>query len=206
MALFRKTILFIGLIAIVFSPWLSASEDKAKEQIVLAVDDKAPAFEAKDEKGNVWKYTDHVGKNILVVYFYPAAMTGGCTIQACSFRDDRDDLTNLGVYVVGISGDHVGNLRIFKKVHHLNFTLLSDAKGEIARKFGVPVKKGGSIVRNIEGLEVEMTREITTARWTFIIDKDGKIIYKNKKVKAVKDSKNVIAFIKKHRDLEKKDN
>src|SRR5581483_1290619 len=91
-----------------------------------------------------WKSSDHVGKKILVVYFYPADLTSGCTKQACGFRDDMKKLTEKGVEVVGVSGDSVKNHQIFKKVHDLNFTLLADEDGSIAKKFGVPVGKGGT--------------------------------------------------------------
>ena len=164
----------------------------------LKIGDKAPEFQARDDNGRLWKSSDVVGKKYLVVYFYPAAMTGGCTKQACAFRDHKQDLEELGATVVGISGDQVENLKYFKKVNNLNFTMLSDPNGEIAKKFGVPTKKGGSIVREIDGKKVTLTRNITTARWTFIIGKDGKIIYKNTKVNAAQDSDQVLDFLKNH--------
>src|SRR5437762_10780768 len=73
----------------------------------VKVGDKAPEFEAQDEQGKTWKSKDHVGKKIVVVYFYPADFTGGCTKQACGFRDDLGKLADKGVEVVGISGDTV---------------------------------------------------------------------------------------------------
>ena len=152
-----------------------------------------------DEFGKLWKSTDVVGKAYLVVYFYPAAMTGGCTKQACAFRDDKQALLDAGAQVVGISGDKVKNLKYFQQVHNLNFTLLSDADGSIAKKFGVPTRKGGSIKRTIDGKEVTLIRDITASRWTFIIDKAGKIVFKETKVNAANDSKAVLDFLKKHR-------
>src|SRR5690554_2026246 len=100
-------------------------------------------------------------------------MTGGCTAQACPFRDDRTKLTEMGAEVVGISGDNVEGLRVFKKAHNLNFPLLSVATGEIARAFGVPVGQGGTISREVDGQEVELVRNVSTARWTFIVSPDG---------------------------------
>src|SRR5271168_1074208 len=64
------------------------------------VGDMAPKFEAKDDQGKTWKSTDHVGKKVLVVYFYPADFTGGCTKQACGFRDDAKVLIDKGIEVV----------------------------------------------------------------------------------------------------------
>ena len=58
----------------------------------LSAGDAAPAFEARDDRGRLWRSADHYGKRIVVVYFYPADMTGGCTSQACGFRDDKAEL------------------------------------------------------------------------------------------------------------------
>jgi peroxiredoxin Q/BCP len=80
--------------------------------------------------------------------------------------------------------------------NNLNFPLLSDENGIIAKKFAVPLKKGGSIERTIDDKQVTLTRGVSASRWTFIIDKEGKIIHKNTQVKAAENSKNVIAFLK----------
>src|SRR5436309_3086337 len=101
--------------------------DDAK--VDLKVGDKAPSFEATDDQGKPWKSSDHIGKGFLVVYFYPADLTSGCTKQACSFRDDMGKLEGKGVHVVGVSGDSVKNHELFKKVHKLNFALLADEDG-----------------------------------------------------------------------------
>jgi len=162
----------------------------------LQVGDKAPEFKAQADDGTVWDVKDYLGKNYIVAYFYPAAMTGGCTKQACSYRDHMDKLLSEGVVVVGISGDKVENLRLFKQAENLNFSLLSDDKGEIAKAFGVPAGEGGAIKRTVGGIEHELVRELTTKRWTFIIGKDGKILYKNDAVDAEKDTAEVLEFIK----------
>lgn len=162
----------------------------------LEVGDNAPKFSAKDDENKTWKSSKYVGSKVIIVYFYPAAMTGGCTKQACAFRDDKSKLEDVDAIVVGISGDEVENLKYFKEAHDLNFPLLSDLDGSIAKLFGVATKDGGSIKRTIDGNEVTLTRGITTARWTFIIDKDGKIAYKNTEVNAAEDSKKTIAVIK----------
>jgi peroxiredoxin Q/BCP len=158
----------------------------------IDIGEKAPAFEAKDDQGKVWKSSEHVGKGTLVVYFYPAAMTGGCTKQACGFRDGMKTLTEKGIEVVGVSGDAVPNLKFFKDVHHLNFTLLSDEEGEIAKAFGVPLKAGGTIKRNINGKVEMLKRGVTAQRWTFVIDKEGKVISKNTKANPANDAKDVL--------------
>lgn len=178
-------------------PFISSfTTDKDKK---LKVGDKAPIFEAFDENGKLWKSADHAGKKILVVYFYPAAMTGGCTKQACSFRDDKSNLEKLDIEVIGISGDDPENLKFFRKAHDLNFTLLSDPDGKAAKKFGVPVNNGGSIKRVIDGNKITLFRGVTTARWTFIIDLDGKILHINNHVNAANDSENILKVIKEYK-------
>lgn len=162
---------------------------------VLKVGDKAPAFSALDDQGERWKSADIVGSKHLVVYFYPAAMTGGCTKQACAFRDDKSKLTHLDAVVVGVSGDNPEGLAHFKKAENLNFTLLSDVKGDVAKKFGVPFGKGGAIEREVNGIKVTLSRGVTSKRWTFVISKDGNLVYKNDKVNAAKDSEVVHSIL-----------
>jgi peroxiredoxin Q/BCP len=163
----------------------------------LKIGDKAPAFEAKDDAGKLWKSADVVGKKIVVVYFYPADLTGGCTKQACGFRDDMKKLKDKGVVVVGVSGDSVRNHQLFKKVHDLNFTLLADENGKVAKAFGVPLRKGGSIQRKIDGKLETLTRGVTALRWTFVINRNGEIAFKNTKVNAAGDSKAIMKVVAK---------
>lgn len=158
--------------------------------------DKAPEFDSVDESGKPWKSTDHVGKKIIVVYFYPADLTGGCTKQACGFRDDMKALGDKDVLVLGVSGDSSENHAIFKKVHGLNFPLLADEKGEVAKAFGVPFTAGEkTFVYKHEGKDITLVRGGTAARWTFLIGKDGKIALKNTEVKAADDSKAIIKAV-----------
>ncbi|MCA9119193.1 MAG: peroxiredoxin [Planctomycetaceae bacterium] len=158
----------------------------------LKVGDAAPKFECKDDSGNVWKSADHYGKKSVVVYFYPAAMTGGCTKQACAYRDDKQKLADKDVEVVGVSGDEVDGLRLFKKAHDLNFTLLADTDGSVAKAFGVPLKDGGEITREVDGKEFVLKRGVTSARWTIVVGKDSKIASINKEVKAADDSQFIL--------------
>ena len=162
---------------------------------------EAPKFEALDDTGTLWKSSDHVGKKNIVVYFYPADLTPGCTKQACGYRDARDALARHNVEVVGISGDSVENHQLFKKVHNLNFTLLADKDGSIARKFGVPVGEGGSIEKEVDGKDETLTRGVTTGRWTFLIQKDGRIGWRNEKVNAPEDPARVLAVIEEIKSL-----
>ncbi len=162
----------------------------------VRVGDPAPSFTLKDDQGRDWNSNEHFAQGITVVYFYPADMTGGCTKQACAYRDDLASLAKQGIEVVGISGDSVENHQHFKRAHQLNFTLLADPQAEAARKFGVPHKLGTqSIVRQIDGKDVTLVRTATIQRWTFLI-KDGKVVYINSKVAAPKDSQTIQNVIK----------
>lgn len=184
-----------GLLAVALSAMWCGSVLFAEDKVDLKVGDAAPKFESTDDAGKPWKSEDYVGKKVVVVYFYPADLTGGCTKQACGFRDDMAKLKEQGVEVVGVSGDSAKNHQIFKKVHDLNFTLLADEKGDVAKAFGVPLKPGGTIKQTIDGKEVELTRGVTAARWTFVIDKEGKIALKNTEVKAADDSKAILKLL-----------
>lgn len=161
----------------------------------LSIGDKIPLFKATADDGSTWDISKYIGKDYIIVYFFPAAMTSGCTKQACSYRDHQGDLTSANAIVVGISGDTPENLKLFKKAENLNFPLLSDAKGSIAGSFGVPTGEGASIKRTVEGVEHELVRDLTIKRWTFIAGKDGRIIYKNEAVDPEKDSEEVIHFL-----------
>jgi len=129
-------------------------------------------------------------------------MTPGCTKQACGFRDAMSELRSKGVEVVGVSGDSVRNHQLFKEAHQLNFTLLADEDGAIARSFGVPVGEGGSIQRSIAGKAETLTRGVTAQRWTFAIRQDGRIIWKNTGVDAAEDYKSILNVLKELEEIE----
>ncbi len=168
----------------------------AYAQAPLQVGDTAPLFSGTTDDGSTWNVSDHLGKKFIVVYFYPAAMTGGCTAQACAYRDFQNDIQDADALVVGVSGDNPAGLQLFRKAHDLNFTLLSDENGAIAKEFGVPTREGGTISRELAGKFYDLVRGVTTSRWTFIIDKNGKIVYKNEEVNPERDTEEVLSFIK----------
>ena len=195
----------VGLVLGVFAlvQGVQAAEDKTAD---LKVGDPAPVFSVTDDQGQAWKSADHVGKNYVVLYFFPGDFTTGCTRQAQNFRDAMNKLEEQGVEVVGVSGDEVATHQLFKKAQMLNFTLLSDADGALAKTFGVPVSKGAVVhakdavnkpILDVENKPMTVTRAVTAARWTFIIGKDGKVLYQNKIVNPAKDTKDVVDFIAK---------
>ena len=175
---------------VVFGTLLYAGKDG------LQPGDMAPDFTARDQHGKDWRLQDHLGKKSLVIYFYPAAMTPGCTKQACAYRDYAVLLAQANTEVVAISGDTSESLDMFASAQKLNFTLLSDADGSIADKFGVPNKKGTQqIVAAINGVEKTLIRHATMLRWSFLLDKTGKILYTNHKVHAAQDSRDMLEHL-----------
>ncbi len=195
-----NTLLNVALAGLVVALVLGAGLRAVADDKPAGVDkgDAAPAFEASDDNGKTWKSADHFGKKIVVVYFYPADMTGGCTKQACGFRDDMKAINDKDVEVVGVSGDSVKNHQVFKGVHKLNFTLLADEKGDIAKKFGVPVKAGGTVnVKDADGNPVDLKTDVRAERWTFVIGKDGKVADKWKVTDPQGDSKKILEVIEK---------
>lgn len=158
--------------------------------------DAAPEFVLKDDTGAEWKSTEYFGKRVVVLFFYPADLTKGCTKQACGFRDELNQFKDRDVLVIGVSGDSVRNHQLFKQVHELNFTLLADEEGAVADKFGVPVTRGEkSVTAEINGKNETLTRQITTSRVTFVIDKRGKIAYRNDQVNVNEDSQQVARVV-----------
>jgi len=190
----RQAVLLFSVQLAICLGGLSAQE----KAIDLKIGDPAPAFAATDDEGKAWKSADLVGKKHVVVYFFPADFTSGCRAQAQKFRDNVNALNEKGIIVIGISGDTVLTHSLFKKAEKLNFTLLADEDGAIAKKFGVPLSKGGEVrTKDANGMPLVLKREVTAARWTFIIGLDGKIAYKNTKVNPAEDSKQVGEFIEK---------
>jgi peroxiredoxin Q/BCP len=176
----------------------TADDQKDEKPVDLQVGDMAPAFEARTDQDKTWTSADSYGKKYVVIYFYPGDFTPGCTAQANAFRDGMNKLTDLGVEVVGVSGDSVSSHELFRKAQKLNFTLLSDEEGKAAKLFGVPVSAGGAVkAKDADGKPIEIKRNLTAARWTFIVGKDGKVAYKNTKVSPADDVKKVTEFITK---------
>jgi thioredoxin-dependent peroxiredoxin len=175
---------------------LASDVNAESPEVTLVEGDPAPAFEALSVSGELWKSEEHIGKKFVVVYFYPADFTNGCTRQACGFRDHRQELEEADVEVVGISGDSIRTHELFARVNSLKFDLLADEEGKVAQAFGVPVRDGDTITRMVEGVEQTLKRGVTASRWTFIIGKDGRILRKNTMVDAEQDYKKVLETVR----------
>jgi len=127
--------------------------------MALKVGDKVPNFIAKDTNGNDFDSQSIIGKQPVVIYFYPKDETKVCTEQACSFRDNYQEFKDLGAEVIGISADSVQSHLKFKSKFNLPFILLSDADKKLRKLFGV-----------------ENDLIFIPGRQTFVADKNGTII------------------------------
>jgi len=127
----------------------------------LAPGDKAPAFALADDSGKTVKLSDFTGKRV-IVYFYPAAMTPGCTKQAGDFRDSLASLQSAGYVVVGISPDKPETLAKFRAHDGLTFTLLSDPDRAVLSAYGAYGEK------QLYGKTV-----VGVIRSTFVVDANG---------------------------------
>ncbi len=145
----------------------------------------APAFTLQDQDGNKVSLKDFRDSQNVVLYFYPRAMTPGCTVQACGLRDSQKELAALDTVALGISPDPVAKLKKFADRDTLNFTLLSDEDHAIADKYGAwgPKKFMG---REFDGI----------LRTTFIIGKDGKLKHVIAKVNTKTHHDDVLGWIR----------
>jgi peroxiredoxin Q/BCP len=138
----------------------------------LVVGDKAPAFSLPDADGNTVKLSDFKGRKV-IVYFYPAASTPGCTKQACDFRDSLAQLNEAGLDVIGISPDKPAKLAKFRDAEGLTFPLLSDPDREVLTAWGAFGEKT-MYGKTVQGV----------IRSTFVVDELGKIEVAQYNVKA----------------------
>jgi len=150
----------------------------------ITVGETAPLFTLLDENSNEVSLADYIGKKQVIVYFYPKAMTPGCTVQAQGLRDSKDELEKLNTVVFGISPDEPKRLLKFCQRDELNFTLLSDVDHNVADDFGV------------WGLKKFMGREYDGIhRLSFLIGLDGKISHVFNKFKTKTHHEVVLDFL-----------
>ena len=139
---------------------------------MLQVGDPAPAFEMKDADGKTWSLEDLKGQKV-ILYFYPADDTPGCTKESCDFRDASTDLKTAGYTVLGVSPQGAESHKGFADKHSLNFPLLIDGDLKATRAFGAFKDLG-----NYKDIPIRVKRS------TFVIDEDGRIAYAEYGVKA----------------------
>lgn len=141
----------------------------------------APNFVLNDANSTPHSLSDYKGKWI-VLYFYPKDDTPGCTVEACSLRDARDTLAEMGAEIIGISRDEPSSHEKFKAKHSLNFTLLTDADAKVINDYGA----WGPKMFGKEGI----------LRKTFIINPEGEVVKVYGRVTPVGHGDQVIAELK----------
>ena len=151
----------------------------------ITVGEKAPIFTLLDENEKEISLASYIGQKQVLVYFYPKAMTPGCTVQAQGLRDSKEALDSLNTVVFGISPDEPKRLAKFCIRDELNFTLLSDPEHKVADDFGV------------WGLKKFMGKEyVGIHRLSFLIDLDGNISHVFNKFKTKNHHEVVLDVIK----------
>jgi peroxiredoxin Q/BCP len=146
----------------------------------------APDFTLPDQNGDPVTLSSFKGKPV-VLFFYPRANTPGCTIEACSFRDNHTKLKRAGFVVLGISPDTSKAQKKFEEKFTLSYPLLADAEKEVAKLFDV-LKEKNMYGKKVMGIE----------RTTFLIDAEGTIAHVWRKVKPEGHAEQVLAEAKKH--------
>lgn len=142
--------------------------------IRLTTGDKAPEFTLDTDDGSV-TLSEEVAKaeQGVIVYFYPKAMTPGCTTEACDFRDSENSLKAAGYTVIGISPDSVDSLKKFAEKESLNYTLASDPDKQVMKEYGAFGTKM-NYGKEVEGV----------IRSTVVVGKDGNVVHAAYNVKA----------------------
>ena len=143
----------------------------------LAVGAAAPAITGTTETGETLDFANVYKKGYTLVYFFPKADTPGCTAQGCSLRDAYEDLTKQGVTVIGVSTDTVEAQKEFKEKYHFPFTLIADHDKKVMHAFGQ------------DGI-------MFASRQAFLIDKSGKVLWRDLKASTKKQAEDVLAALK----------
>ena len=148
----------------------------------LSVGDAAPSGTATIDTGGTVDLGEMYGTGPVLVYFYPKSFTGGCTKQACNLRDNFPDITDIGIKVIGVSGDDVETQARFRGEYDLPFHLVADTEGALAGAFGVPVRGGN-----------------TPSRQSFLVD-GGKIVWRDLSANPVSQAQDALAAFAKLQD------
>jgi peroxiredoxin Q/BCP len=147
----------------VFAAALAIAATPLLANLPLTEGDQAPLVSGHDQDGKKWNLKSQIGKEIVLLYFYPKDDTRGCTAEACGLRDKMTDLKLRDVEVVGVSFDNAASHQQFIFKYDLNFPLLADTKGKIADAYGV---RAGT------GPERNMARRVS-----FLIGLNGRIVH-----------------------------
>ncbi len=152
----------------------------------MEIGDKLPEVLGKDQDGKEIRTADFAGKKF-ILYTYPKDNTSGCTAEACSLRDHRDELRALGYEIVGISKDSAASHQKFIEKHQLNFPLIADTDTTLLQQLGAWGEK-----------TMCGRKTIGTLRTTYLIDEEGRIadIFLPKQIKTKEHAEQIIARVK----------
>ncbi|MGC4071567.1 MAG: peroxiredoxin [Nibricoccus sp.] len=167
----RKRLLFL---TVSFLSFFSFSRGEP-----LNVGDAAPVLSATTETGATLALGEVYPKGFTLVYFYPKADTPGCTAQGCSLRDSYEELGKHGVTVIGVSVDGVEAQKAFKEKYHLPFTLIADTDKKVMTAFGQ-----------------DPAARPVASRQAFLINKEGKIVWRDLKASTKQQADDVLAALK----------
>ncbi len=129
----------------------------------MKIGEKVSDFQLPDQHGNPRKLSEFLAAGPLVIFFYPLASSGGCTKEACHFRDLESEFAAAGASLVGISTDSPSKQLAFATANHFSYPLLSDSKGEVADQFGVRRRL--------------LAKTLPTKRATFVLDSDFTLLF-----------------------------
>jgi len=160
---YRTYIILYLLLALFYfdSSGFTQTKESDSSNNRIGVGSRIPSFSLKDQYGNTFNIDSVVGKQNLLIFFYPKDGSPGCTREVCAFRDNYDAFTKAGVMIIGISGQSVESHMKFAVENRVNYPLLSDTGDKVRKLFKVPT--------NLFGL--------MPGRVTYIIDKRGKVVY-----------------------------
>jgi thioredoxin-dependent peroxiredoxin len=150
----------------------------------LTVGAAAPAVTGVTDTGETLNLGAVYPKGYTLVYFFPKADTPGCTAEGCSLRDAYQDLSDKGVTVIGVSADDVAAQKAFRDKYHFPFRLLADKDRTVINAFGVPVREIPAIGS-------------MAARQSFLIDKGGRIVWRDLKASTKQQAADVLEALKK---------
>jgi peroxiredoxin Q/BCP len=172
---------YILLFILYFTFSSNAQTNNTNDMKKIVVGSTIPSFSLKDQNGRQFDISSVIGKKNLVIYFYPKDDSPGCTKEACYFRDQFEVFNDVDAVIIGISGQSVESHKEFAEKYRLNYTLLSDEGNRIRKLFDVPTNFFG----------------ILPGRVTYVVDKEGKVVYIfNSQVKVIEHVDEALRILK----------
>jgi peroxiredoxin Q/BCP len=172
---------YILLFILYFTFSSNAQTNNTNDMKKIVVGSTIPSFSLKDQNGRQFDISSVIGKKKLVIYFYPKDDSPGCTKEACYFRDQFEVFNDVDAVIIGISGQSVESHKEFAEKYRLNYTLLSDEGNRIRKLFDVPTNFFG----------------ILPGRVTYVVDKEGKVVYIfNSQVKVIEHVDEALRILK----------